>query len=158
VFEVKKLVVIGAAVVLLAGVGAGAAKAQTWPAHCTTFACVNSHMNNLHNRLRTATAVNASQGRRLNSQAAVNTNQGRRLNAQAVRLEDLEFAVFFCNAPVVGVSQFEGYAATNDLTANLTALDVDDAADPGAFVQLVDPECVATTAMRGAAKNRIKIG
>jgi hypothetical protein len=66
--------------------------------------------------------------------------------------------VFFCNATVAGVSQFRGYAATNDITASLTALDVDLSETPEAFLQLVDPECVTATAMKGAAKNRIKLG
>jgi hypothetical protein len=69
----KKYVVIGVVLVLMAtGLGAARANAAvTWPAKCQTFACVNAHMNNLHNRLKAAVAVNATQTRRLNNHQAL---------------------------------------------------------------------------------------
>lgn len=50
----KKLLLVAAVVVAtVIASGAGSANAVTWPTHCHSWRCVNSHLNNLNNRVKT---------------------------------------------------------------------------------------------------------
>ena len=60
----RRLVLLAAlclsAVVLVVGVGSASA-AVKWPAKCTTWACVNGHLNALHTQVVAQTKVNTQQ-------------------------------------------------------------------------------------------------
>jgi hypothetical protein len=126
----KRLIIATAMVLTLAAVaGVGRADAAFWPANCrnvTTFAqyfrCVDAHLNNLHQRLKAAVAVNARQTRRLNSLASVNATQTRRLNNHA--------ALFACEE-IVPLSQYGDPAGTFGYEFN-------DGANPTFFTSAVD--------------------
>lgn len=116
--------VVAATLAVLA-LGAGEARAQRWPAKCTTFGCVNSHMNNLHSRLR----------------------------AQSARVNRLNAAIECIGFSFVPASSFGsldpddnvGYLFENPpgTVFNTTAVDWDFASDaPDFFLVAADPECL----------------
>jgi hypothetical protein len=141
-----------AATLALLALGAGEARAQvSWPARCTTFACVNSHMNNLHSRLRTATTVNNNQRNQILALQRTNAQQRTQINVLNAAIECIGFefvpASSFGNLdPAAGI----GYVFRNppsDPEFTTAAVDWDfGSAAPDFFLVAADPDCLTPIA------------